>query len=199
MDFEKITRTANLLSKNYALDFLKILCNYKDVSASEAASRLDLHIKTAQDFLEELYALEIVEKTEVYEKTRPYYRYTLKKTRISLELDLEKLTNPMSGKQKLNSKIKEKKESGVIFTHSGDGQRISAVTLFIGEGRAKKQQKILLTDAQGKFLFHLPFPTEEPRSILSIMEKSSIDTDFYNEILDLIQVLEENKSIEINS
>lgn len=80
MEFKQVQRMANLLSKPFAGDILKLLVNYQDISASEAATRLGLHIKTAQDFLEELAALDICEKKEVYEKKRPYYRYKLKNT-----------------------------------------------------------------------------------------------------------------------
>jgi len=45
--------------------------NYQALSASELTTRLDLHIKTAQDFLELLTELGIVTREEVLEKTVP--------------------------------------------------------------------------------------------------------------------------------
>lgn len=62
---------------------------YKTISTSEATSRLNLHIKTAQDFLEGLEALGIVSKEEVFKKKRPYFRYTLIEERIRIEIDLK--------------------------------------------------------------------------------------------------------------
>ncbi len=76
MKFETAARLGAIISKDYAEDFFKLLVNYQDISASEAASRLSLHIRTAQDFLDSLTELELVKKTEVFEKKRPYYRYT---------------------------------------------------------------------------------------------------------------------------
>ncbi|MCK5220255.1 MAG: hypothetical protein KAR14_01620, partial [Candidatus Aminicenantes bacterium] len=52
--FEDVRKISTLLSREYTYNFLKLLMNYRDISASEAASRLELHIKTAQDFLEGL-------------------------------------------------------------------------------------------------------------------------------------------------
>ena len=72
MDFQKISRFGALLSKDYAGDFFRLLVTYQDISASEAASRLNLHIKTAQDFLDGLEEQDVVSKEEVYEKKRPY-------------------------------------------------------------------------------------------------------------------------------
>ena len=68
MNFETAAQFGAILSKDYAEDFFKLLVNYQDISASEAASRLSLHIRTAQDFLENLTDLKIVKKTEVFEK-----------------------------------------------------------------------------------------------------------------------------------
>ena len=68
MDFQSISKFSVLFSKSFAQDFFKLLVTYKDISASEAASRFDLHIKTAQDFLEELYTLDIVNREEVFEQ-----------------------------------------------------------------------------------------------------------------------------------
>jgi len=51
MDYHIAAKLGASLSKEYAEDFFKLLVNYQDISASEAASRLNLHIRTAQDFL----------------------------------------------------------------------------------------------------------------------------------------------------
>ena len=52
MEYEKAARLGALLAKDYAEDLFKLLVNYQNISASEAASRLSLHIRTAQDFLD---------------------------------------------------------------------------------------------------------------------------------------------------
>ena len=78
MDFQTAALISTYLSKDYAEDFFRLLVNYQDISASEAASRLSIHIRTAQDFLDGLANLGIVEKTEVHEKKRPYFRYNLR-------------------------------------------------------------------------------------------------------------------------
>ena len=91
MDFKEAAKLGTFLSKDYAEDLFTLLVNYKDISASEAASRLNLHIRTAQEFLEAMTSLGILAKEEVYEKKRPYFRYSLKKQRITMDLDLAHL------------------------------------------------------------------------------------------------------------
>ena len=197
MDFNQVQRMANLLAKPFAGDILKLLVNYQDISASEAATRLGLHIKTAQDFLEELAALDICEKQEVYEKKRPYYRYKLKKYQFSMDVDLSVLADKSSHTDsRLLMKIRERKNANAVFTVARSGDYISSVTIFIGEGRKKKERKISLTQAQGKFLYHLPFPTAQPLTINEIIKQSGIEQNYQMEILDIIELLIEYKVIE---
>jgi predicted transcriptional regulator len=190
MDFKEAARISGLLAKEYAADFLKLLVVYNTISASEAASLLGLHIKTAQDFLEGLHQAGLLEKEEVYEKKRPYFRYKLVKTHVKIETDLSELYDAANEKKKVTQKIREKKNTGMVFTPAAGGQKIASVTLFEGVGRKKKERKISVTDAQGRFLFYLPFPTEEPAAIKHIFKKTGLDDSYLPEILDIVNLLE---------
>jgi len=196
MDFMTISRISTLLSKTFAGDLFKLLVIYRDISASEAASRLDLHIKTAQDFLEELFSLDIVEKNEVYEKKRPYFRYSLKKKKLRFEVDFSVLYNSDKEESKLKQKIRERINSGAMFTTSGNNSLISSVTVFTGEGRKRKERKINLTLSQGKFFYHLPFPNAEFKTIKEIMKKADIEESLTSEIIDIVEVMKEFNVIE---
>jgi hypothetical protein len=197
MDFIRINKISGLLSKDYAEEFLRLLVIYKNISASEAASRLDMHIKTAQDFLEGLESLGILEKYEVYEKTRPYFRYKLIKEKIDISIDLSKLNDTSQRESKLKQKIKEKIDSGVSFIQSSEGQRIAAINISTGIGRDQRFQKLNLTENQGKFLFHLPFPTEDAREIKMIIKKAEINESFVDEILDLVELLKKHNILKV--
>ena len=70
MDFKKAKILSNYLSRDYAETVFRFLVNYKNVSASEIASRLNMHIRPIQEFLETMTLYDIVEKEEVYEKKR---------------------------------------------------------------------------------------------------------------------------------
>ena len=188
MKYEKAARLGALLAKDYAEDLFKLLVNYKDISASEAASRLSLHIRTAQDFLDNLAELEIANKTEVFEKKRPYFRYNLAKTKINISLDLSiyKKENPDEGLSRL---VREKAENRANFTIARSGNEFSSVTIWEGEGRERQENKISLTSPQGKFLFHLPFPKSRPLSIGDILEKASLGEEYASEIQNIVDEL----------
>lgn len=195
MDFEKISKLGSLLSKDYSREFLGLLVSYRDISSSEAASRLGLHIKTAQDFLDGLHSLGVVSKIEVHESKRPYFRYSLERERIDFELDLASLSGE-SGGNTLENRIRERKDSGALFKTSARGDFIATVTYFTGSGRKRKEKTINLTKAQGTFLFHLPFPTEPPTSAADILQKAGVDESYASEILDLLEFLERHGIIE---
>ena len=196
MDYKTAAILSSYLSKDYADDFFKLLVNYQDISASEAASRLSLHIRTAQDFLEGLANHGILKKTEVHEKKRPYFRYNLVSPKIKIEIDLTEFAkeNPSEGLARL---IREKKDIGANFSVARAGDSFSSVTIWEGDGRERNVQKISLTTPQGKFLFHLPFPQSKPVSIADVMEKAGVDLEYSTEIQDIVDELVRLEVIEV--
>jgi hypothetical protein len=192
VDFREAAKLGTCLSKDYAEDLFRLLATYKSISASEAASRLNLHIKTVQDFLEDMFSLKILDREEVYEGKRPYFRYWLKTNQITMSIDLAALSQDEgSNDDRLELKIREKRNAGVKFTTSRSNDYISSVTIWIGEGRNRSERKINLSIPQGKFLFHLPFPNAEFLSIKEIMRKAQADNVNIPEIIDIVNVLME--------
>ena len=199
MKFEDAARFGTYISKTYAIDIFRLLNNYRDISASEAASRLGLHIQTVQDFLETMAELNFLVKKEAFEKKRPYYRYTLQIQKIELEIDLnEELKNSNNDSLEFSG-IREKKNAGIRFSLARNGQYFSNVSIWTGKGRERSEKKISLTTAQGKFLYNLPFPDGEFLSMEEIRIKAGIETEQMPEINDLIEELILFKVIEVMS
>jgi hypothetical protein len=197
MDFKEAARLGSCLSKDYAEEMFALLATYRNISSSEAASRINMHIKTVQDFLEDLYLLDIVEREEVYEGKRPYFRYSLRVRQISMELDLSYLLPEDERRQsRLELKVRERQNSKARFTTSRSNDYISSVTIWSGEGRSREERKINLSIPQGRFLFHLPFPTAEPETIGAIIERAGIDGRNIPEILDIVEALINLETIE---
>ena len=196
MTFKEAAILGSFLAKDYAKEFFKLLVNYRSISSSEAASRLNLHIKTAQDFLEAMTNLGFLEKEEVYEKKRPYNRYTLLVNSINMELELETLRTNKDPEDQSATRIREHKNAGVNFYTARNNQYFSSVAVWMGKGRERTERKISLTKPQGKFLFHLPFPTAYFESVASIMQKAEVQESEISEILDIVYALIELKVIE---
>ena len=195
MNFKEAAKISAYLAKDYAEKIFRLIMAYQDISASEAASRLGIHIRTVQDFLETMAAYNILHKKEVFEKKRPYYRYAIMKKKIDINIDLEK-EFPSLSDDPSDFKIREARETGAKFSMARNGEYFSTVTLWIGEGRTSKERKINLTSAQGQFLYYLPFPDALPLSIDEIMERASISEINRSEIVDLVNELHELNVIE---
>jgi predicted transcriptional regulator len=188
MDFQSAASLGAFLAKDYAEDLLLLLATYRDISASEAASRLNLHIQTAQDALDTLTVLGLLSKTEVSEKKRPYFRYRLDQERIHLEIDLAELQKKKPVGE-TSQRIREKRDAGARFTTARSGNAISHVVIWTGGGRDRKERRIHLTTPQGRFLYHLPFPNAEAITTQDIMRKAGISDDLAPEILDIVAEL----------
>lgn len=194
--FESAQRLAGLVAKDYARDFFRLLVMYRDISASEAAARLSLHVKTAQDFLEGLEASGIASKREAAEKKRPYFRFSLKERTIKISVDLDSLHDSEGESTRRDWRIRERKASGALFKEGRDN-RISAVHVYEGKGRSRAERRLSLTECQGRFLFHLPFPTEDLISVSEIAAKAGVEPDCLPEIVDLVDLLQQNDVIEV--
>jgi len=195
-DFQTAAQLGALLAKDYARDVLALLVTYRDISASEAASRLNLHIRTAQDYLDGLAALGIVRKEEAHEAKRPYYRYSLQQERIAMDLDLATLAASPPG-EGVNVRIRERGNSGARFATGRGDHTIHHVAVWTGEGRQRQEKSINLTGPQGRFLYYLPFPTAEPLSVAEIMSKAGVEEGLAPEILDIVELLRGHGVIEV--
>jgi DNA-binding transcriptional ArsR family regulator len=196
MEFDKIRLVSGYISKDYSRDLLRLLYLYKDVSASEAASRLGLHIRTVQEFFDAMAEAGLVSKTEVFESKRPYFRYSRKGEKIKFEIDLNDLAEEKEGSDEHELFLREKKHATARFTTSRNKLYFSSVTIWIGEGRESSEKKINLTNAQGRFLFHLPFPDAEFLSLSEIMKKAGVEEENRKEILDIVALLDEHNVVE---
>jgi hypothetical protein len=196
-DFEKIKLFGAFISKEYSAELLRLLYLYKDISASEAASRMGMHIKTVQEFFDALYAIGLLEKREVYESKRPYFRYSFNLDKIDLSLNVKEIIIGNKAKDNSDLFIREKKNASVRFTTSRSKLFFSSVSVWIGQGRETTEKKVSLTIAQGKFLFNLPFPNADFSSISEIMMKSEVGEEYSSEIMDIVNLLIENGVIEI--
>lgn len=194
-DFVSAARLGSCLAKAYAPDMFRLLATYRSLSASEAASRLDLHVQTAQTFLETLTSLGVLDKHESTDKTRPYFRYTLKVSRVTLEVDFSTLSRP-GPPSSLSRLIRERRSSGARFVPARGRNAISTVVAWVGTGRDRQERRINLTQAQGAFLFLLPFPSDEPRSVSDLLRDAAIDDAHTREVLDLIERLDSFGAIE---
>ncbi|MBN2237296.1 MAG: hypothetical protein JW729_07035 [Bacteroidales bacterium] len=195
-DISDLSRFGSFISKQYAPDFFRLLVAYHDISASEAASQLGIHIQTSQEFLEAMTELHVLVRQECIEKKRPYFRYSLKKEVFHFQFKPEDLVNKSHANSLINNRIKEVKNAGAQFSLSRSGAYFSSVSIRQGKGRMSKMRKLSLTEAQGKFLYHLPYPDADALQIAEIMEIAKIDESYKAEIEHIVLELIKYQVIE---
>jgi len=214
-DFETAAALGSLLARDYSRPMFELLVTYRDLAASEAASRLNLHIRTVQDYLDALTDLGIATKTEVREGKRPYYRYSLAEQKLTVALDLGRLTARSDIGDGLARRIRERAGSGADFVPARGANRISSVSYWervanaaggaekaaggngSGRGaRGRRQRRLRLTEAQGAFLYHLPFPGADAASVAEIMRQAGVDKAQAPEVEDVVGVLVEAGVVE---
>ena len=113
-----------------------------------------------------------------------------------MDLDLTQIQKEQSAAD-LERRIRERAESGANFSLARGGELISHVSLWTGSGRDRKERKISLTQPQGRFLYHLPFPNAEALTIAEIVRKAGVNEEVIPEILDIVDVLEKYEVIEV--
>ena len=189
MNIETFTALATLFSRSFATGLSALLVDYSDISASEAASRLDLHIKTVQDWLEGMFELGILKRHEVSEGKRPYFRYSLNNLDLDIHLNLSSLSSLNKTKHLETARIREKKNANTQFSTSARTSQITSISVFTGRGRNKKERKLNLNPRQGTFIYHLPFPTAEHEPVRHIMQKAGLRAEHMGEIADIVSLL----------
>ena len=195
-DFDKIALFGSFIARSYARDILSVLYTYQDVSASEAASRLGLHINTVQEFLEGMHRSGVAGREEVYEKKRPYFRYKLASEILKIELDLKSLFRDRESPDMTALKIRERANSFATFKRAKHDPYFSSFTVYVGTGRDRQEKRVNLTTGQGRFLYHLPFPDAPFKRIDEIMEAAQIGPEQLPEIMDIVGLLKEYGVIE---
>jgi len=98
-----------------------------------------------------------------------------------MEINLKSIAEEKEDKGEAEILIREKKHATARFTTSRNKLYFSSVTIWIGEGRESTEKKINLTNAQGKFLFHLPFPDAAFMSMDEIMKKAGVEEENRND------------------
>jgi hypothetical protein len=195
-DFDKIQLFGSFISKGYARDLLRLLYLYKDISASEAASRVGLHIRTVQEFFDAFAEVGLLDKKEVYESKRPYFRYTLNSDDIGIQFNISGIVPDDDQSDKNEIHIRERKNANVRFTIARNNLFFSSVSIWTGKGRETEEKKVSLTTAQGKFFYNLPFPNADFASVTQIMNKSDVTEEHRSEIMDIVNLLIEYNVIE---
>ncbi len=173
----------NLFTNEKTLKILVILHKYrnKTASASDIAKILDVHISTAQKYLEILHDYQLVDKkTAAHKPGKPTY-YTLTTGELTINLDMAHLSSTLEEDETIpNPVIREKVFSQRKINYILDENNFIREITWIQRAKDGRRVKrgIILSDAEIQFMKYLPHPTMQPEPFLEICEKGQI-TDYF--------------------
>ena len=143
------------------------------------AGVLNIHIATAQKYLEALEQSGIISSRDRPSKPRTAKEYSLISPRISIEIDIEALAGAGGGAgggtpDLGEIMVRERARSDVAFEWDDAGQRITAVLFFRKGLRRRMERKVVLSPDEGRFLWHVPFQSESFRTAQDILGRSGV-------------------------
>lgn len=196
MNYAEAAELCACIAKDHAGGFFRLLANYKDISAQEAASWTGVQLSEAEGFLESLTEHGIVEKKAVDEREVAQSRYSLRQQKIQISINISSDYKHLShiGKDRLVLR-RDNASSELVLAKSGD--RYRSVTIWKGMGRGRVKREIWLTPAQGKFLYFTPISESDPIPIQKVIEKAAVGNEREMEILLLVEELDHLNVIQV--
>lgn len=200
MNKEQFQRAAFVLGKEHCIDVVENLYLREWSTATEIAEELKIHTATAVKYLTELHEIGIVEKRTREGKYKDAFEYRLINPEINLTLNFEKIIAEESKgviKKAGLIKVKEQVRDDVNYEWDDEKQKILKINI-IGSGlRRSIKESVELSTLEGRFFWHMPYPSEESISVEQICEKAGIKNALeFKKILNFVDVLKEKGIIE---
>lgn len=200
MEIEVFKKRARLLWKPLNIKILEILYFRKWQTASEIASFLGIHISTAVKYLSEFEEVRILEKRMRESKPRKSMEYKLIDPKIEITLSLKNLIEEEEKiilKKSKKIHIREKKDIDASFEWNEKREVIKKINFMVSGQRRIIMDFLELNEIEGKFLWNLPYPSEDFKSVFEICKKAGLSNPLEIEVcLKLVEKLE-NELVEV--
>ncbi len=207
-DVQQSPGTANLaaareliaaLAREYSVELLQELHARGWSSASEMARDMGIHVATAMRKLAELESLGLLEKR--VRSGTDMVEYRLLNPRLEIVLDLAsaaKASAKDAWGQADRILVKEKPNSKILLEGDEKIRRVRRI-LFLKFLRRRTEARTLeLAEVEGTFLWHVPFASEEARSVANICRHGGIERPLdVSRILEFVREMERMGVIEV--
>ena len=201
MQFQYI---ASILGKEHSIAILEELFISPWSSASEIAQELSIHIATAVKYLEEFRVGKIVEARVRKTKAREAFEYKITNPDINLNLNISNTVlekADLAFEQSKKTLIKENVNKKLNYEWNEEQQKIIRINILrdgsLGR-RVEVKKSIVLTNLEGRFIWNLPYASEQPKQVIEICKRSGIDkkTDIMK-IMEFIKMLQNDEILEV--
>ena len=172
----EIREVIAVLAREYSFEVLRELHHRGWSGAAEIARELGIHVATAMRKLAELEALGLLEKRD--RAASRVVEYRLASPRIEIVVDFDEQARAVSQDawgRAGTVLVKERPNRNVVAETDEEGKRVRRL-VFTTRGRWRAAGRVLdLTDLEGRFLWHVPFGSEEARPVADVCRAAGIE------------------------
>jgi predicted transcriptional regulator len=190
-----------ILGKELTIPIFENLYMKGWMTASEIARELSVHISTAQSYLESMTKNKLL-KQRLRHTRKNLVEYSLKNPAIDIKINVKRIISKkaeIARKRAQDMFIKEKSTELVSYEWDEINRKILTINIMKKSKSVKRvriSKSIQLSDTEGRFLWFIPHPTENPKNVIRIAEVAGITETFdLIKIVDLLEMLAYEKII----
>jgi DNA-binding transcriptional regulator YhcF (GntR family) len=190
----EVSKIASTLAGGYSIELLQELHARGWSSASEVARDLGIHVATAMRKLAELESMKLLKKK--VRRGNNVVEYNLNFPRLEIILDFDDETRKaMEGAWSHAEKtlVREKPHKNIVAEVGEEQERVLRL-VFIKGRRLRSAVTIMeLTELEGRFLWHIPFSSQNRLSVADICRKASIENPLH--VAKILEFVKEMKRL----
>ena len=201
-------RTANLeearevmtaLAREYSVDLLRELHGTGWSTASEVARNLGIHVATAMRKLSELEALGLLEKRVREGTDLVEYRPVGGRVEIVLDFDGEAKAAARDAWSVAKRILVRERPNRKVVLEADERAEVVRRIVFVKTVRLRTTAQVMeLTEAEGRFLWHLPFASQDAASVAEVCRRGKIENPIHvSKLLDFVKEMESRGVLEV--
>jgi len=201
-------RTANLeearevmtaLAREYSVDLLRELHGAGWSTASEVARNLGIHVATAMRKLSELEALQLLEKRVRTGSDLVEYRPVSARVEIVLDFDGEAKAAARDVRNVAKGILVRERPNQKVVLEADERSEVVRRIVFVKTVRLRTVAEVMeLTETEGRFLWHLPFASQEAASVAEVCRRAKIENPIHvSKLLDFVKEMESRGVVEV--
>jgi len=198
-DLEEAREVMTALAREYCIDLLRELHGTGWSTASEVARNLGIHVATAMRKLSELETLQLLEKRVRAGSDLVEYRPVSARVEIVLDFEAEAKAAKRDARSVAESILVRERPNRKVVLEADERAEVVRRVVFVKTVRLRTTAQVMeLTEAEGRFLWHLPFASEQAASVAEVCRRAKIENPIHvSKLLDFVKEMESRGVVEV--
>ena len=198
-DLKEAREVMTALAREYCIDLLRELHGTGWSTASEVARNLGIHVATAMRKLSELETLQLLEKRVRAGSDLVEYRPVSARVEIVLDFEAEAKAAKRDARSVAKSILVRERPNRKVVLEADERAEVVRRVVFVKTVRLRTTAQVMeLTEAEGRFLWHLPFASEQAASVAEVCRRAKIENPIHvSKLLDFVKEMESRGVVEV--